>query len=106
MALSQTGHTADLNSIFTLEQIVEDLPMETRDRWVKWKDEIYKPGKRSSFDDLRLFIDSEVRIRQGRIGMPTPVIKVKNCKSQVDWLAEKEMAERPAAHRKNDCLQN
>ena len=77
MALSQTEHTADLNSIFTLEQIVDYLPMETRDRWVKWKDEIYKPGKRIYFDDLRLFIDSEVRIRQGRIGMPTPVIKIK-----------------------------
>ena len=66
ITLKQMEYMADLDAITTLQKIVDKLPEEMVDRWIRKSNQIYERGREPCFDDLTRFVDAEASVAQSR----------------------------------------
>ena len=64
--LNQMNYMADIDSVDVLHKIVDKLPDETADRWIRKTHELYDQGIEPRFKDLYRLIDMEAAVAESR----------------------------------------
>ena len=82
--LSQMNYMADINSVATIQRIVDKLPDDLSDRWIRETYSVYESEREPEFLDLIRFIDREAAIAQTRYADKRRTIEGHNANSRIE----------------------